>query len=75
MQGSRRTDRIMQKISPHLLPGTDHYNRVYEIIEQSHREDNVTNAVSDLCIKTTCGDRGDWFCDPTCNRFQLKGDQ
>lgn len=73
MQGSREIDKIMQEIKPHLLPGTSHYNRVYEAVQ---RFDNLKkkkiNIGSVLCKKIMCGDRGDWFCDPSCERFESK---
>jgi hypothetical protein len=33
MEGSGITDRFMWKIKDHLLPGTEHFNRVYEVFE------------------------------------------
>jgi len=33
MIGDKLTEIVMFKIQPHLLDGTDHYNRVYEILQ------------------------------------------
>ena len=39
MEGNRITDKLMFRIMKYLLPGTDPYNRVYEIVEKYLYED------------------------------------
>ena len=80
MKGTVNMETIMAEIKEHLLPTIDsgangnihHYNRVWEKIEKWASEPPTQELSTDDfgCVKIGCSDRGDWFCDPSCERFK-----